>query len=234
MRKYILPCIGLSIVGCIGLFVCAFIMDATGLLDSTRATMTADSNLKVTEAAAANATASIIALTPTDTPTATASPTITLTPSQTPLPSDTPIPTDTPAPTATRTIEEEAANLIMNTRNTSLKDANIEDANVNTQTKVIVLRYAMEEALITSQYRTEADRDFILIICNLRDHGFEEYEYWFTATAPGTNSFGNDIQIEALEIELSAATAAKINCDNTSSVNLEDIAERYDLHPDLR
>lgn len=82
---------------------------ATGIIPDSRATATAE---RATESAYQNATRTIIALTPTDTPTITPSPTITNTPSitpsltRTPRPSATftptisPLPTNSPPPTA--------------------------------------------------------------------------------------------------------------------------------------
>jgi len=90
MKRMFLAAIAI-LVGCCVLFLIVFI--ASGGPQNVNATNTAKAISEVTEQAAANATASIIALTPTDTPSPTDSPTITPTSSKTPVPTETPMPT---------------------------------------------------------------------------------------------------------------------------------------------
>jgi hypothetical protein len=138
-----------------------------------------------------------------------------------------------PQATSTRTPADFAEFIVKNTHDTRMGDSDVRNFALNEDTKVIVLRFAMDEALTVSMYRDYADTDMLLIACSLMANGFTSYDFWFTATAPGTNSFGEDIEIEAVEVELSADAASRVNCNNLSAVVLENIATRYDLSAEL-
>lgn len=169
--------------------------------------------------------------TPTQTPSPTNSPTITLTPSITPTFTAT-RPTNTPRPSPTQTLQERAETIIKNTTDTGLRDRDVETVIANES--VVTLRYHLREAVLsTGEYRDQADRDFKLIICHLREEGFTGQDFQFTGLAPGTNSFGENVTLEAVEMIMSAETAARMNCDNIDSINLSVIAERYSVHPSI-
>lgn len=250
----IVGAIGAGVVACIGIVVCLVIAQTTGIIPRGYETKTAEARAKATTQAVAQAmTETIIALTPTatptntftpsNTPTQTNTPTITPTPSatatasatftasSTPTPSNTPLPTDTPRPTATRTMQEEIERLIKNTDDTGLSDSDVESVTANTDS--IYLRYRLKEAVLsTGELRDQADRDYKLIACHLYDRGYRQ-TFSMTAMAKGTDAFGNEVWLEAVEVTVSPTNVARFNCDDVDAINLSVIASNYYVHPSI-
>jgi hypothetical protein len=82
--------------------------------------------------------------------------------------------------------------------------------------------------------RSEAERGFIELTCELLEVGLTGRSYQITGTIEVVDSFGNVSTAEGVEMILSAAAASRINCDNQGDVVLANIADRWDVHPALR
>lgn len=231
---------------CLGLRLCIFIGDSTGVLPDASETQAAETQIFESRTLVAETqfwvAATEVTFTPTASFTPTFTPSITLTASDTPLPSNTPFPSDTPLPTntprptltptdvPTRTPQEEAERAIKNTRGTGLRDQDVERVIVND--RVVTLRYRfLRHFSDTDEYLDQAQKDFGLIICNLLSKGFTTQTFQFTGLIPTVDSFGNEGWSEGVEMILPADVAQQINCDNLEAVNFENIAERYDIHP---
>lgn len=221
-RNWVVTC-GVLLVVCIGFTAIASILTQAGVLPDARATH--DAETKVKEAARStdrfqrDLTATIIALTPSNTPTATYTP------------SNTPLPSNTPRPTATRTMQEEVEGLIKNTDDTGLRDSDVESVTVNANS--IYLRYRLKEAVLsTGELREQADEDYKLIACHLHDRGYQQ-TFAMTALAEGTDAFGNKVWLEAVEITVSPSNVSRFNCDDVNSINLSVIASQYYVHPSI-
>lgn len=137
-------------------------------------------------------------------------------------------PTVVPTAKATQSLDEIASSIIRNTVGTELRDSDVEMVIAND--RVVTLRYHLRETGLPFFYKLQADTDFVLLVCNLRKNGFTTQTFQFSADAPVTDSFGNKVYVEAVEMILAPETAARINCDNPKGVVLEDIAERYTVN----
>lgn len=95
---------------------------------------------------------------------------------------------------------------------------------------VVIIQYEVSEL---------ADLDFIEwktleTICDFRESGFTAYTVRIAAFVPVVDRYGTVSRVNGLMVVMSPASAARINCENTVNVDLEFVADAYDLHPVMR
>lgn len=71
-------------------------------------------------------------------------------------------------------------------------------------------------------------------ICDFRKAGFTTHTFRIAAFVPVVDRYGVVSRVNGLMVVVTSSTAARINCDNTVDVDLEFIADAYDLHPVMR
>lgn len=95
---------------------------------------------------------------------------------------------------------------------------------------VVIIKYEVSEL---------ADLEFIEwktleTICDFREAGFTTHTFRIAGFVPVVDRYGTVSRVNGLMIVMSPASAARINCENTIYVDLEFVADAYDLHPVLR
>lgn len=163
---------------------------------------------------------------PTDTPTATLTVTPSPTITHTPMPSHTPTITNTPEPAEwVRQIAERVTR------------QEVRGVFVHEHIPSVVIDYEMADSLTRGMMRRGAENAMIDMTCDLRETGlFTGYTYQFTAEVDLVDAFGNTRAGEGLVVRLLPEAVERINCapGDRFLIQLERIAEFYQLHPDLR
>jgi SH3-like domain-containing protein len=110
---------------------------------------------------------------------------------------------------------------------------------LGTVESVQVLTDSSGGAVIIKYEVSEADLDLINwstveTICDFRKAGFTTHTFRIAAFVPVVDRYGVVSRVNGLMVVVTSSTAARINCDNTVDVDLEFIADAYDLHPVMR
>ncbi len=146
-------------------------------------------------------------------------------PSQTPLgtiPTDTPIPLPTETPDTATTLETLADGVVI---------GEIEEVIENMG--ALVIRYKMGQDF--SGYNVGfAEDEMVHLACVLREAGYTDGNYQFHALVDLADAFGNISLGDGLVVRLMPEAIAAINCENYAIVNLEAIAQYYELAEGLR
>jgi hypothetical protein len=139
-----------------------------------------------------------------------------------PLPTDTPIPLPTNTPDPVEAVRELADGVII---------GDIEEVIVNMG--ALVVRYQMGQDF--SGYNVGfAEDEMVHLACVLRDAGYAESNYQFHALVEFRDDFGNISLGDGLVARLMPDAIAAINCENYAIVNLQGIAQFYELAEGLR
>lgn len=228
--KRIFILIGATVLGCIGLIACFAIGQATGIIPRGYETKTAEAR----EAAAARSTdefiqgmtATIIALTPSATPTNTSTPT------RTPLPSDTPPPSATPTVTSTPSPADRAAQVVRNLRDTDISDNDFRESTSIFEDRAVVKIFISQSTLSESAAIEQVRKDYPRLACDLRKAGFTTV-ISITGLANFIDGQGNTSEMKAIEVTLNEPTIAALDCDNVSDVDIFAIADSLYIHPSI-
>lgn len=98
---------------------------------------------------------------------------------------------------------------------------------------VVTLRFPLTD-LSAGSARFEAEHRFVELACELKDAGFTGLTYQITGTITVVDNFGNTHPAEGAELILPSDSIAQMNCENQTYIDLNSIAERFDLHPALQ
>lgn len=190
---------------------------ATNILPSATNTLPA-ATATMTDTAGPTATA-----TETPLPTETATPTLTATATATSTATDTPTITPTPSP---EDIARQAFGSVFgNSRIEEIQTLVVNDI-------VVTIRFPLNDV---SAYfiRKEAELEFPTLVCALRDAGLTNRNYQITGTMTIITNTGQRAPAEAIETIIDSSMIARLNCEGSPWMNfsVENIAERYDIHP---
>jgi hypothetical protein len=138
-----------------------------------------------------------------------------------PLPTNTPAPSETPDPLAA--LRNVADGVVIGA---------IEEVIINPAGGIVV-RYAMGQGF--GGYDVGfAEDEMVHLACVLRDAGYTGGNYQFHALVNFVDDFGNASLGDGLVVRLMPDAIAAINCDAYASVNLQAIAQYYELAEGLR
>ena len=92
-------------------------------------------------------------------------------------------------------------------------------------TDIVTVRYPATTGL------SGTDRQFLEMICAMREAGFTSHEFRFDAIITAYDAGGNPYDVEGLEMFIRPDAAARINCGSLNRVDLPALAYVYDIHP---
>ena len=161
--------------------------------------------------------------TETSLPTETSTPTMTATATATSTVTDTPTITPTPSP---EDIARQAFGSVFG-------DSRIDEIQTLVVNDIVVtIRFPLND--ISAYFiRKEAELEFPTLVCALRDAGLTNRNYQITGTMTIITNTGQRAPAEAIETIIDSSMIARLNCEGTPWMNfsVENIAERYDIHP---
>lgn len=189
--------------------------------EQTRAAMAAMTRAVITPSATST-------ITDTPVPSATATITNTPVPSATATITDTPIPSNTPAPTATLRPEDIVRQIIDDIIMTEIIEIQVNDYG-----PAVVASWMMIDSW--GDLVNYTNHEMVDVACGLREIGlFAGWNYQFTAKVNLVDQYGNHLVGDGVVTRLLPEAIERINCDETILVNLEVVAEYYEVHPALR